>query len=92
MLWPSLEAREKICQKKVHFLGDLKAPKFHSDINWPVAARKPKTDLETNLSVYFKSLSNQALATNDDIAPKVGNSYVNYFIDMTIIVNESIFL
>ena len=34
-----------------------------------IVARNPKTDLETNLSVYFKSLSSQALATNDDIAP-----------------------
>ena len=36
MIWLILEARAEICQKKVHFLEDLKTPKFHSEINWPL--------------------------------------------------------
>ena len=36
MIWPILEARAEICQKKVHFLEDLKTPKFNSEINWPL--------------------------------------------------------
>jgi hypothetical protein len=28
---------QKSFKKKVHFLGDLNSPKFHSEINWPLA-------------------------------------------------------
>ena len=37
---PFLEAMAEILQKKVRFLGDLnlKTPKFHSDINWPLVS------------------------------------------------------
>ena len=28
-----LEASAKICQKEVHFFGDLKTPKYHSEID-----------------------------------------------------------
>ena len=35
--WPILESRTKICKKKVHLLEDLKTPKFHSEINWPLS-------------------------------------------------------
>ena len=31
------EARAEICQKLVGFSRDLKAPKFHTEINWPLA-------------------------------------------------------
>ena len=31
LIWPILEARAEICQKRVHFLEDLKTPKFHSE-------------------------------------------------------------
>jgi hypothetical protein len=27
----------EICQKKVHFLEDLKTPKNRSEINWPLS-------------------------------------------------------
>ena len=36
MIWPILGARAEKRQKKVHILGDLKTPKFHSEINWPL--------------------------------------------------------
>ena len=36
LIWPILEGRAEIRQKKVHFLEDLKTPKFHSEINWPL--------------------------------------------------------
>ena len=37
LIWHILEARAEICQKKkIHFLEDLKTPKFHSEINWPL--------------------------------------------------------
>ena len=37
LIWTILEARAEICQKKVHFLEELKTPKFHTEITWPLA-------------------------------------------------------
>ena len=34
LIWPILEARAEILTKKVHFLGNMKAPKYPPEINW----------------------------------------------------------
>ena len=31
---------QKSFNKKVHFLGDLNSPKFHSEINWPLVIKR----------------------------------------------------
>ena len=56
LIWPILEARAKICQKKFQFLGDLKTPKNHSEINWPLDGPIPKWDeyLKDKVSKIFK--------------------------------------
>ena len=33
---PFLRLGQKSLQRKVHFLGDLKTPKFPSEMNWPL--------------------------------------------------------
>ena len=33
--------RAEICQKKVHFLGNLKTLKSYSEINWPLIVGIP---------------------------------------------------
>ena len=35
---------EEICQNLVGFLGDLKTPKFHFEINWPLRLSKLERD------------------------------------------------
>ena len=40
LIWSKLETRAEVLTKKVYFLGDLKMPKFLSEINWPMIHRK----------------------------------------------------
>ena len=42
------EARAEIRQYLIGFLGDLKAPKNHSEINWPL--EKPSPDVTDHTS------------------------------------------
>ena len=52
-IWSILEARAEILTKKVHFWGDLKTPKFPSEINWPLT-QKNLLNLRLKILVKFK--------------------------------------
>ena len=50
-------SRAEICQKKVHFLEDLKTPKFHSEINWPLDKVTQSLKYLHNIKLYGRYVS-----------------------------------
>ena len=52
MIWFIYKLGQKSLQNLVHFLGDLKTPKFTTEINWPLQLRKEEIELMKNSKIW----------------------------------------
>ena len=65
--------RAEICQKKVHFLGNLKTLKSYSEINWPLIVGIPCSEVRVKITAYINFLS--CSLVNDFLPVKVFSWY-----------------